>query len=329
MKSLLRSGFFLALCVVLVQPALASVTGYVKDTEGVPVDGALITFTDESNPENYYLDYTDETGRYEIAPTIVSVAHEQPAPFTLQQNFPNPFNPSTTIPYSLSTSGHVRLDIFNITGQRVTTLVDTHIAEGAHTVSWNGRDESGKAVGAGIYLYRLVSGDHSEARKMLLIDGGAATDGTASPSYHSHEAAKRADGKAFRVTITSDDIVDYEESGFTIVDGGIYDFIVQRLTVVHGITFVGIPGGTFRMGDIQNYNLDPQEKPVHDVSISAFEMSIYKVTQEQYRLVNGSHQTYFDGTNLPVENVTWYDAVEFCNALSDSAGLDSCYDEST
>ncbi|MFC1693696.1 formylglycine-generating enzyme family protein [Candidatus Latescibacterota bacterium] len=99
---------------------------------------------------------------------------------------------------------------------------------------------------------------------------------------------------------------------------------------IQGITFVTIPAGTFRMGDIQNYNQYSQEKPVHDVTISSFDMSIYEITQDQYQSVMGSNPSSFKfGDNYPVEEVSWYDAVKYCNRLSDAAGLDCCYEENT
>ena len=94
------------------------------------------------------------------------------------------------------------------------------------------------------------------------------------------------------------------------------------------ITMVAIPGGSFRMGDIQGGG-DSDERPVHTVTVSSFEISIYEITQEQYESVMGLNPSRFSGTNLPVEQVSWYDAVKYCNRLSDAAGIDRCYNEST
>jgi len=100
---------------------------------------------------------------------------------------------------------------------------------------------------------------------------------------------------------------------------------------ISGITFVTIPGGTFLMGDIQNYNKYAREKPVHTVTLTSFEMSIYEVTQGQYQSVIGTNPSHDFGVgdNYPVYCVSWYDAVKFCNKLSDAAGLVRCYNEST
>ena len=101
--------------------------------------------------------------------------------------------------------------------------------------------------------------------------------------------------------------------------------------IYNGITFVTIPGGTFQMGNIQNDNQYTREEPTHDVSISGFEMSIYEVTQEQYQSVTGSNPSgdYGVGADYPVYNVSWFDAMKFCNKMSDAADLDRCYDDST
>ncbi|MBR9976778.1 MAG: formylglycine-generating enzyme family protein [Bacteroidetes bacterium] len=86
-----------------------------------------------------------------------------------------------------------------------------------------------------------------------------------------------------------------------------------------------IPAGGFRMGDITSKGYF-DEKPVHDVSITRpFLMARTEVTQEQYEAVIGGNPSQFKDADLPVERVTWYEAVEFCNELSRQEGLDPCY----
>ena len=87
---------------------------------------------------------------------------------------------------------------------------------------------------------------------MLLIDGGGVAARTRGRSHLPHESAQRAAGLSYRVTITGYDIEDYEESGLTVVDGGVYDFVVERRADILVMTFVTIPGGTFQMGDVEN-----------------------------------------------------------------------------
>jgi hypothetical protein len=92
-----------------------------------------------------------------------------PYKFELSQNYPNPFNPNTTIKFEIPHAGLVRLEIFNILGQRVTRLVDEYRSAGPHSVIWDGTNGSGKQVSTGIYFTRLSSGDKTEIKKMLLL----------------------------------------------------------------------------------------------------------------------------------------------------------------
>lgn len=79
-----------------------------------------------------------------------------PLRYQLTQNFPNPFNPSTTIKFVLPKSGRVTLQVFNEFGQFIRTLVNGEITEGAHDIHWDGRDQAGDAIASGLYFYRLV-----------------------------------------------------------------------------------------------------------------------------------------------------------------------------
>ena len=94
---------------------------------------------------------------------------ELPRSFSLGQNYPNPFNPTTRINYWLPQRAHVEIDVYNILGQKVTTLVNGDRAAGAHTAEWNGMDGSGNQVSTGIYFYRIKAGDFVESKKMLLL----------------------------------------------------------------------------------------------------------------------------------------------------------------
>ncbi|MBD3401489.1 T9SS type A sorting domain-containing protein [candidate division GN15 bacterium] len=92
-----------------------------------------------------------------------------PTHFALGQNYPNPFNPSTTIEFALPEAADVRITVYNVTGREVTTLVESSMPAGYHQVVWDGRDESGRGVASGVYLYRIEAGGFSDSRKMLLL----------------------------------------------------------------------------------------------------------------------------------------------------------------
>ena len=93
-----------------------------------------------------------------------------PAAFSLADNFPNPFNPATTIQYALPLAADVELTVYNVVGQVVRTLVAEHQGAGRYAVEWNATDDGGHSVSAGLYLYRLqAGGEFAEVKKMLLL----------------------------------------------------------------------------------------------------------------------------------------------------------------
>ena len=100
-----------------------------------------------------------------------SYAASLPESFTLSQNYPNPFNAGTVIRFALSTAAGVDLAIFNLAGQQVATLAEDGREAGTYTISWDGRDDDGRALASGVYLYRLRTGDGGqvETRKLVLV----------------------------------------------------------------------------------------------------------------------------------------------------------------
>ena len=92
-----------------------------------------------------------------------------PETFALHQNFPNPFNPITTLGYGLPKGSDVRLAIFDMLGNEVATLVNSHQQAGFKSVQWDGTGSMGRAVSAGVYLYRIEAGEFVETKKMLLL----------------------------------------------------------------------------------------------------------------------------------------------------------------
>ncbi len=92
-----------------------------------------------------------------------------PAKTELAGNYPNPFNPTTTIKYALKQSEDVKLMIFNLKGQLVKTLCDEKQDAGYHTIIWNGKDKNGKTVSSGVYFYKLNAGKYTSTKKMILM----------------------------------------------------------------------------------------------------------------------------------------------------------------
>ena len=92
-----------------------------------------------------------------------------PGAFALRQNYPNPFNSHTVIGFSLPAAADVDLALFDLLGQRVTTMVRGHRPAGTYTLQWDGRDDGGQPLASGLYLYRLQSTHQTETRKLLLV----------------------------------------------------------------------------------------------------------------------------------------------------------------
>jgi hypothetical protein len=92
-----------------------------------------------------------------------------PAQFSLSPNYPNPFNPETRIGYSLPWASHVKVEIFNILGQKIKTIVDEDQTIGDKEVIWDGTNENGEQVASGVYFYRLQAKDFVQTKKMVLM----------------------------------------------------------------------------------------------------------------------------------------------------------------
>jgi hypothetical protein len=105
--------------------------------------------------------------------TSLSVSGEAssglPTQFALGQNYPNPFNPTTEISFALPNAADVELSVYNLLGQKVTTLVNGAMPAGNHSVTWDGTSESGGSVASGIYFYRISAGSFNETKKMMML----------------------------------------------------------------------------------------------------------------------------------------------------------------
>lgn len=232
------NAVFFAIFIIFPTPAVSALTirGTVIDVSSQPVSGALVTFTDVSNTEISFSDDTDESGAYSITILPTSIEDEPARILLLFQNYPNPFNPATVIPYSVFTASRIYLSIYNILGQKVRTLVDSYQPKGEHRVVWNGRDDSGNTVAAGIYIYRLRCGRRILTKKMVLIDGGSIPVGNgdspasrSTPKYASAQSNATTGNTSYRVTITGKDIAAYTEEGVIVTEGIPQNFVVQRL----------------------------------------------------------------------------------------------------
>ena len=96
-------------------------------------------------------------------------AQAKPTVFSLAKNYPNPLRTSTTIKFALPKNSHVRMDVYNVAGQKVKTLVNDNLNAGHHSVPWNGANDNGQKVAAGVYLVRMATSEFSATRKMTVL----------------------------------------------------------------------------------------------------------------------------------------------------------------
>lgn len=104
-----------------------------------------------------------------VTVTVTASTTLLPDRFSLSQNYPNPFNSTTIIEYDLPLPTHVIVEIYNMLGQKVRTLVDDNRAAGSYRVEWDGNMSSGRTAASGVYLYRIQAGSFVKTKKMLLL----------------------------------------------------------------------------------------------------------------------------------------------------------------
>ena len=227
--------------------------GRVRLLSGQPAVGVQVRLFDLTDLRRFVGTMTDEAGHFALSLQAFSTdkGTALPTSFSLGQNYPNPFNPSTIIPYQIPVSTHVRLEVFNLLGQRLATLVDGVRSAGTHTAQWDGTDVAGRAVGAGVYIYRLSSGSQTVSWRMVLVDGqagipavGTAAQGTV---WSAVEGSVEVDGPVYGLTVSGQGLVPYVDPAFRVgIDEA--DIVIEE--------FGGIPlmkraaGGI--LGDVNN-----------------------------------------------------------------------------
>jgi hypothetical protein len=92
-----------------------------------------------------------------------------PRTFAIEQNYPNPFNASTVIPFEVAYQSHVQIEVYNILGRHINTLVDGDYAPGRYAADWDGTDGNGRSVATGVYFYRFISDELVSTRKMVIL----------------------------------------------------------------------------------------------------------------------------------------------------------------
>ena len=219
MKSLI--GSLIGLVLSVSGGAEPLLEGQVRLASGQPVAGVQVRLFDLTDLRRFVGTTTDEAGYFALPLQTFSTDRSTalPTDFALGQNYPNPFNPSTVIPYQLLSSGHVRLEVFNLLGQRLATLVDAERSAGMHTAQWDATDAAGRAVGTGVYIYRLSSGGVSVSRRMVLVDGQAGIPMAGTDPDRMKSVAPQplaADGRVYGLTVSGQGLVAYVDPAFRV-----------------------------------------------------------------------------------------------------------------
>jgi len=124
-----------------------------------------------ANAENCFAARSDGLWHTPVSFLPVEPGNEDvfPDKIELRQNYPNPFNPLTNLRFEISDFGFVELEIFNVNGQKIATLVSKELPPGEYEVQWDARDDAGREVGGGVYFYRLTVNGYSLAGKALYL----------------------------------------------------------------------------------------------------------------------------------------------------------------
>ena len=220
------------------------VEGWVRQASGEPVEAAQVRMFDWTDLQRGAVaQATTDAAGYFALPLASLGGSALPQKWTLGQNYPNPFNPSTIIPYQVPTAASVRLEVFNVLGQRVATLVDEERPAGVHTAAWNATDAAGRPVGAGVYFYRLSStGQPTLTRRMVLLDGQAGLAAASAVLPVGAAPAAAVEG-VYGLAVTGAGLVSYVDAAF-----GVWAGMAPVEVVVEGVE--GLPRGKALSGGI-------------------------------------------------------------------------------
>ncbi len=220
----------MGLLLVVGASAQPLVEGRVRLAAGQPIANAQVRLFDATDIRRSVRAITDETGYFALPLAALSTT-ALPQQFYLGQNYPNPFNPSTIIPYQLPVSTRVRLEVLNILGQRLATLVDAEQPAGFHTATWDGTDTSGRGVAAGVYLYRLIGDEVRLTRSMVLLDGavGVASEGPVSTELGGTEPSDLA--QVYGLTVSGQGLIPYVDPALRVGTEAV-DIVVASLDSV-------------------------------------------------------------------------------------------------
>ena len=278
---------------------------------------------------------TDAAGRVQFIVDVSATGIDQVSSgqTNLLPAYPNPSVGTSAIPFFLDHPTPVTATVHDLLGRQVAFL-QTDLFTGSYEMNVNLAD-----LTSGMYFFRLFSKNKVLGTAALVHTGsnrsfdGASLSVRVSSSrffspYPSATKTSSTSSVAYELEVIKEG---YEMATYYIYMPDSKDLTVKLLageTNTIGMEFVRIPAGVFEMGDLTEA-YERNERPVHTVTLSRdFYMGKFEVTQEVFEAVVGDNPSFFTGEEyLPVEELSWYDAVEFVNRLSVSEGLNPCYDD--
>ena len=263
MKSVAICLISLLVLVSVASAEVPTVSGQVRLVDGAAVVGASVVLFDVSEARLGMLatTTTDASGQFALG-GAAGVA--QPMHFSLGQSYPNPFNPTTIIPYELTRTARVRLEVFNLLGQRVVTLVDAEQAAGSYAVRWDARDGLGYGVASGVYIYRLTAGEGLATGRMVLVDGsagaalpgrslghGVASDGMEVPAGPVGPVESQFEASVYGLAVWGDGIETYVDTAFVLGSGPV-EVVLDEVVGPRGKAVAAPVGWQFTEYDLLN-----------------------------------------------------------------------------
>jgi len=224
--------------------------GVVKNNGDEPVGNALVEVIDQANAGRIFSSLTNSEGEYaiDISTTGIGDTGQKPRSFNLLQNYPNPFNPSTVISYEIPHPAQVRIEIYNVLGQKIKTLLDAQQTNLYGKIIWDGTNDQGRGVSAGVYFYSLFSEGQRINRKMLLLDGHlgeVSTSNAAAPVYAGQPGLLKPQSFTFLLRVSGTDIETWEQQDVLINENKVINVNVIR-------TVTDFDGNVYRTVKIGN-----------------------------------------------------------------------------
>jgi uncharacterized protein (TIGR02145 family) len=291
--------------------------GIITDNGTEPVHNALVKITDQADTNRTFNDYSNEQGEYSIQITSTSIDNKNlnnPDHFTLLQNYPNPFNPSTVISYEITQPAVISIEIYNVLGQKIKTLLDKYLTTRSGQVIWDATNDLGQGVSAGVYIYSLKTNNIRINKKMLLIDGqysntnGIISNTTENNVYIQNSLNKQMSNQ-YTLQVTGNNIETYKQQNLEITSNMTLDIIVIR-------TVTDKDGNVYKTVKIGNqWWMAENLKVIHYRNGD----TIPNVTDNStwVNLTNGAHCNYGNNTS----NINTYGRLYHWYTINDSRNI--------